>query len=188
MNHFDSLNLLLENGASLNTLNKNGASAFLHIILNDHVDLLECVFRDAIAYYMKSKSNKQNSINLFHHAAGSRGSKCLKFLLKKFDETGDALDHLTMAGNQKKDPLPLHFAIVAQNQENVNMILKYVKKDKKKLAAMLSYGDVMGNHAIIFAVGFGNAELTATLEQYGADATVPNDLGKNAISICLELQ
>ena len=43
-NNFDSLNLLLENGADMTVQNTNKMSAFDEIVRNDHKDLFECVF------------------------------------------------------------------------------------------------------------------------------------------------
>ena len=44
LNNFDSLNLLIENGAELTTKNKNNLSSFDEIVRNDHSDLFECVW------------------------------------------------------------------------------------------------------------------------------------------------
>ena len=43
-NNFDSLNLLLENGADMAIQNTSRMSAFDEVVRNDHRDLLECVF------------------------------------------------------------------------------------------------------------------------------------------------
>ena len=44
LSNFDSLNLLIENGADCSFKNKNGLSTFDEIIRNDHQELLECVW------------------------------------------------------------------------------------------------------------------------------------------------
>jgi len=47
LNNFDSLNLLLENGASIETKNtKTNLSVYESIVQNDNADLLECIYSD----------------------------------------------------------------------------------------------------------------------------------------------
>ncbi len=59
LNNFDSLNLLIENGAELNEKNKNGLSSFDEIVRNDHSDLFECVW--PFAKNLKRDMNKVSS-------------------------------------------------------------------------------------------------------------------------------
>jgi len=44
LGNFDSMNLLLENGADLTKPNDSGMSPYEEIIRSDHADLLECVY------------------------------------------------------------------------------------------------------------------------------------------------
>jgi ankyrin repeat protein len=44
MNNFDSLNLLMENGADLTLKNGSGLSALDEIVRNDYKDLFECIY------------------------------------------------------------------------------------------------------------------------------------------------
>jgi len=44
LNNFDALNLLIENGAELTSLNKSGLSCFDEIVRSDNADLMECVW------------------------------------------------------------------------------------------------------------------------------------------------
>lgn len=50
MASFDALNLLLENGADINSTNRSGLSLFDHIVAADHVDLLEILWNEALAF------------------------------------------------------------------------------------------------------------------------------------------
>ena len=85
LNNFDSLNLLMENGADLQIRNKNGLSTFDEVVRNDHSDLFECVW--PYAKLIKRDLNKQASFGFLHLAAGQEGSKTLEFLLNKCKET-----------------------------------------------------------------------------------------------------
>ena len=44
MNNFDSLNILMENGADLTLRNGSGLSALEEIVRNDYKDLFECIY------------------------------------------------------------------------------------------------------------------------------------------------
>ena len=44
LNNFDSLNLLIENGADLRLKNRNGLSCFDEVVRSDNADLFECVW------------------------------------------------------------------------------------------------------------------------------------------------
>jgi ankyrin repeat protein len=50
LNNFDSVNLLLEKGADLLVENKEGSNTYGQLIIQDHSDLLECVYPQAIMY------------------------------------------------------------------------------------------------------------------------------------------
>lgn len=68
MNNFDSLNLLLENGADLSFKNANGLSAIEEIVRNDHKDLFECIY-DKIKL-IKRDLKVAGSFGYIHIAAG----------------------------------------------------------------------------------------------------------------------
>ena len=46
LDNFDSLNLLIENGADISIKNSNNLSAYEEVIRNDNNELLECIFKD----------------------------------------------------------------------------------------------------------------------------------------------
>ena len=54
---------------------------------------------------------------MMHIAAGSEGSKCLKFLIEK----GENVNALS---NEYDRATPLHFAVMAANVENTKWLLK----------------------------------------------------------------
>ena len=65
LNNFDSLNLLIENGAELNEKNKNGLSCFDEIVRNDHSDLFECVW--PYAKNLKRDMNQVSNLRNLSH-------------------------------------------------------------------------------------------------------------------------
>lgn len=83
MASFDALNLLLENGADINSTNRSGLSLFDHIVAADHVDLLEILWNEALAFDKQRDTKKFASAGLVHHAAGSMGSDCLEYILHR---------------------------------------------------------------------------------------------------------
>ena len=54
---------------------------------------------------------------MLHIAAGSEGSKCLKFLLEK----GENVNQIS---NKHDRATPLHFAVIAVNQDNLKLLLR----------------------------------------------------------------
>ena len=54
---------------------------------------------------------------MLHIAAGSEGSKCLKFFLDKGDNPN-------ILSNEFDRATPLHFAVLANNIENAKLLLK----------------------------------------------------------------
>ena len=48
MGHMDSISLLLESGASLTTVDKDGVNAIGQFIKTDNIDLLEIFLKEAI--------------------------------------------------------------------------------------------------------------------------------------------
>jgi ankyrin repeat protein len=68
LNNFDSLNLLLENGADLITKNDSGMTPIDEIIRNDHKDLLSCVYEKI--RFVKRDLALPGSFSVMHLAAG----------------------------------------------------------------------------------------------------------------------
>lgn len=66
MASFDALNLLLENGADINSTNRSGLSLFDHIVNADHVDLLEILWNEALAYDKSRDTKRVASAGLVH--------------------------------------------------------------------------------------------------------------------------
>lgn len=83
MASIDALNLLLENGADVNSTNRSGLSIFDHIVSADHVDLLEILWNEALAYDKSRDTKMKASAGLIHQAAGSLGSDCLEYILNR---------------------------------------------------------------------------------------------------------
>ena len=68
LNNFDSLNLLIENGAEMTAKNVHSLTAFDEIIRNDHQELFECVWLHA--KHVKRDLSVQGSFGFVHLAAG----------------------------------------------------------------------------------------------------------------------
>lgn len=86
LNNFDSLNLLIENGASISTKNKNGLSVYEEIVRSDNADLLECIYPELKRIIYNRDPNEKASFGLLHLAAGNNGPKVLNYLLSKVKE------------------------------------------------------------------------------------------------------
>jgi ankyrin repeat protein len=74
MNHFDALNLLIENGADLTQKNKYGFNSIDYLVRHDHADLLECIY----PHYEEYEENNHKTLyhlagtySLLHLAAGN---------------------------------------------------------------------------------------------------------------------
>jgi ankyrin repeat protein len=89
LNNFDSLNMLIENGADLNSKNSSGLSIFDEIIRNDSADLLECIW--PYGKKVKRDLTVHGSYGFIHLAAGNTegGSKTLNFLLSVGKESAN---------------------------------------------------------------------------------------------------
>ena len=81
LDNFDSLNLLMENGADITLKNNNNLSAYEEIIRNDNSELLECIFKDVQMDQKARKMNEKGGFGILHLAASSPGPKTLQFLL-----------------------------------------------------------------------------------------------------------
>ena len=80
LNNFDSLNLLLENGAELLAKNDSAMTAIDEMIRNDHKDLLSCVYDKT--RFIKRDLTIPGSFSAMHLAAGQSSSDCLHYLLE----------------------------------------------------------------------------------------------------------
>lgn len=67
MNHFDMINLLLENGGNLKQKNKIGFSALDELVKKDNSDLLACVYNRKI--HSIRNMTDVNSCSIVHLAA-----------------------------------------------------------------------------------------------------------------------
>mmetsp|Transcript_26211 Transcript_26211/g.30627 ORF Transcript_26211/g.30627 Transcript_26211/m.30627 type:complete len:276 (+) Transcript_26211:63-890(+) len=85
LNNFDSLNLLIEQGADLTSRNKNGLSCFDEIVRSDNSELFECIW--PFAKKVKRDLNERATFGFLHLAAGQEGSKTLDVLLSKCKES-----------------------------------------------------------------------------------------------------
>ena len=81
LDNFDSLNLLIENGADISLKNNNNLSTYEEIIRADNQELLECIYEDVKADQKRRKLNEKGSFGVLHLAASSSGPKSLQFLL-----------------------------------------------------------------------------------------------------------
>ena len=92
LNNFDSLNLLLENGADLLQKNDQGMTPVDEIIRNDHKDLLSCVY-DKIRF-VKRDLTIPGSFSVMHLAASQNSSECLQYLLDVQGESANEICNL----------------------------------------------------------------------------------------------
>jgi serine/threonine-protein phosphatase 6 regulatory ankyrin repeat subunit A/serine/threonine-protein phosphatase 6 regulatory ankyrin repeat subunit B/cytohesin len=72
----------------------------------------------------------------------------------------------TMLSNDFDRATPLHFSVLADNLENVKLLLK--KKSNPNAR------DSMGNTPMHFAVSINNLPMVKLLDDFGADATIKN--------------
>lgn len=79
-------------------------NCFDEIINADNFELLECIW--PYTRYLKRSKQEAGHFNMIHIAAGSEGSKCLKFLIEK----GENVNQLS---NEFDRAVPLHFAVMA---------------------------------------------------------------------------
>ena len=98
---------------------------------------------------------------MIHLAASGTGPKTLSYLLSKAKESPQQLC------NNKDQATPLHFAILANQLENTNILLRH--------GANPNSTDSYGNTPMHFAVANQNLRLVKTLEEFGADGTIQNE-------------
>ena len=126
----DSLSLLMEHGADLTASNAGGNCSFDHIVAADHVELLEILWNEAITYDKNRDTKKIGSSGLIHKAAGSIGTNCLEYILQRHP---NGKNNIIMEHNNfTEKSLPLHYAVLAGNEESVRILLKIMKKQKQK--------------------------------------------------------
>jgi ankyrin repeat protein len=166
MGNFDSLNLLIENGADPWRRHHHKMTVFDEIIRNDNKDLLSAVYD-----LSKSKprdSNEEEAFSLLHLAAGSDSQKCLEYLLQKGDPPNQVCNFHDKA-------TPLHFAVLAANYVTAKLLLKY--------GAAVSATDSHGNTPYHFAVTSKSNQLLRLLEEAGGDASKENEDGMSPIDV-----
>ena len=71
-----------------------------------------------------------------------------------------------MLSNDFDRATPLHFSVLADNQENVKMLLKKKANPNAR--------DSMGNTPMHFAVTINSLPIVKLLDDFGADATIKN--------------
>jgi ankyrin repeat protein len=85
----------------------------------------------------------------------------LQFLIEKCGE------NVNQVNNEHDKATALHFAVLAQNLDNVKLLLKH--------GANPSARDTIGNNAMHFAVMVESLPIVKLLDDFGADASVKND-------------
>ena len=129
------VNFLIEKGADLTAKNDIGLSAIEALVRYDNADLLECIYPNVKEY--EQRKNKQlnqstGNYSLLHLAAGNGNSKCLNFIISKMTEEKMTMaDQLAEYSNSVDKASPLHFAMLADNEENVKTICRILKKKNK---------------------------------------------------------
>jgi len=161
LNNFDSLNLLLENGASLDEKNNNALSCYEEIVRADNADLLECIYPLVQDILRQRNLSKKATYSLLHLASGSEGPKSLKFLLEKAGESPNQIC------NADDRATALHFAVLSDKIDNARILLRYGANPNAK--------DSMGNSALHYSVANRQLRLVKLLEDYNADGTLPNE-------------
>lgn len=81
--NLDALSLLVENGANLSVRNKNGMCTFDQILSSDNVTLLEILWKETLAWDQNRDTNSETAAGIIHNAAGSSGTDCLEYILKR---------------------------------------------------------------------------------------------------------
>ena len=108
---------------------------------------------------------------MMHIAAGSEGSKCLKFLIEK----GENVNSLS---NEYDRATPLQFAAMGGNVENAKILLKKNANPNAKDSVITLSSPLniiqAGNTAMHLAVTIDSFPLVKLLDDYGADATIKN--------------
>ena len=95
-----------------------------------------------------------------HLAAGQEGSKTLKFLLETGKETPNQICNTIDRAS------PLHFAVIAGNKSNMQILLKN--------GAAVNAKDNVGNTALHMAVAQQSLPMVRILDKYGADGRIKN--------------
>jgi ankyrin repeat protein len=80
--------------------------------------------------------------------------------------------------NEHDKATPVHFAVLAQNIESVQILLKKGANPNAR--------DSAGNNSMHFAVMVENLPIVKLLDDFGCDATVKNDDGLCAIEVAQE--
>lgn len=121
--------MLVEHGADLKVANVGGLCSFDHIIAGDHVELLEILWSEAIDYDRNRDTKKLGTSGLVHRAASSIGTNCLEYILQRHPsgKNNIVMEH----NNFTEKSLPLHYAVMAGNEESIRILLKIMKNKQK---------------------------------------------------------
>ncbi|TNV78094.1 hypothetical protein FGO68_gene14558 [Halteria grandinella] len=165
--NMDVLNLLIENGADLVKRNVSDSTCFDELLKQDDLDLLECIY-PKYGHLQRRQMREPGQFPMIHIAAGAQGSKCLKYLIDKGE-------HVNQICNEHDKATPLHFAVLAQNIENVKLLLKNGANPNAR--------DTIGNNSMHFAVMVENLPIVKLLDDFGCDASVKNDSEMCAIDV-----
>jgi ankyrin repeat protein len=118
-------------------------------------------------YKPRRKPRKVSGIHgIIHQASSVDNSNCLRLLLTLGVSANDLCNEVDKA-------LPLHFAVIANCQSNVKLLMENGAKPNSQ--------DCVGNTGLHLAVMQENLEMVALLESFGADATLENQHGESAI-------
>ena len=116
LGNMDSLNLLIEYGASLYETHKDNYDPVQEAVRTDNSAVLQCVYK---AYSQRKRDlGKAETFGLLHLAAGIEGSDCLEYLLRE----GEFINQIC---NVHDRATPLHFSMLTQNLPNANYLLKH---------------------------------------------------------------
>ena len=171
LNNFDSLNLLMEYGASIVVKHDHKLSCYEEIVRSDNADLLECIY-PFVEQDQNARSFKEpGSFSILHLAAGSKEPKCLEFLMKQPGISPNLIC------NQHERSTPLHFAILANNLPAARILLRNGANPNAK--------DAFGNTPMHVAVTAEFIQLVRELDEFGANATEPNVDGICPIDIAI---
>lgn len=138
LNNFDSLNLLIENGADITKKHQGNLSTYEEMVRCDNAELLECIYPLIKADQANRSYKGSGAFGIIHLAASSNGPKCLDFLLKQDGESPNTIC------NEEERASPLHFAILSKQLENVKILLRNNASPNSR--------DAMGNTPMHVAV------------------------------------
>ena len=119
----DCLNLLIENGSDLTSRDNSQKNSYVAILMGDQLELLEIFYQDMVRF----EKENQEIFGMIHWAAGAQGSRCLSYLLEK----SDLSELLSRTLDKREKASPLHFASIAQNEQNCKILLKHMSSKQR---------------------------------------------------------